>query len=228
MVRMEVDLEPPKKAFTKKCLNVPTLDSYNEAVLAKNEAWWDTWTVNPLVMSYNGPKLNVDEIRKVADEVSYPWKSKVNEICSVMTNGADLGIVGEGRWKTSGVNTPNAVMDGEKLVDSLQASVGLGHMKGPLTEDEVSMLGDVKIIPMDTRPKPNGSIRIIINMSDPHTKVYDAELKCMREAKVGDGVALSPNMGLSRWLTVSLDGFVSLFLFQAGIAIFWHMFESSK
>ena len=198
--RMEVDLEPPKKTFTKKCLNVATLDSYAESELADNGAWWDTWTVNPLVMSYNGPKLNVAEVRKVADEVSYPWKSKVREICSVMENGADLGIVGEGRWKTSGINTPNAIMDGEKLVDSLQASVLLGHMKGPLTEQEVSMLGEIKIIPMDTRPKPNGSIRIIINMSDPHTKVYDVDKKCMREAQLGDGVALSPNMGLRGWL----------------------------
>ena len=197
---MKVDLEPPKKTFTKKCKNVDTLESYSEMELADNKAWWDSWTVNPLDMVYNGPKLNVEEVRKVAEEVSYPWKSKVEEICSVMVEGANLGILGEGRWVTRGKNTPNAVVEGEKLVDSLQASVQLGHMKGPLTEEEVSRLGDYKVIAMDVRPKPNGSVRIIINMSDPHTKVFDKETKCVREAKVGDGVALSPNMGLSGWL----------------------------
>ena len=197
---MEVDVEPLAKIFKKKCLNVETLDSYKEEDLVGKQEWWDTWVKNPLVMSYNGPKLKVEEIIKVAEEVAFPWKTKVQEICSVMQHGADLGIVGEGRWKTEGVNTTNAILEGEKLVDSLQASVILGHMKGPLTKEEVSVLGDIKIIPIDTRPKPNGSIRIIINMSDPHNKVYDKELECLREARVGDGVALSPNMGQSDWL----------------------------
>ena len=198
--RMVVDVEPPAKVFKKKCPNVETLESYKEEDLVGNQAWWDTWVKNPLVMTYNGPKLDVDEIVKVAEEVSFPWKSKVQEICSLMQHGADLGIVGEGRWKTEGSNTPNAIQEGEKLVDSLQASCLLGHMKGPLTKEEMVFMGDIKISPIDTRPKPNGAIRIIINMSDPHTKIYDKELKCMREARVGDGVALSPNMGQSDWL----------------------------
>lgn len=196
---VEMDIEPPPKEFKKKCLNLETLDSYDEDELEANSSWWSQWVRNPLDSNYNGPKLSSCEVRKVAEEVGYKWKSKVKEICLVMDQGADLGILGEGRWKTEGSNTANAICDGEKLMDSLQASILLGHIRGPLTKDEVSELGTIKVIPMDTRPKPNGSSRIIINMSNPHAKIYDPELKSKREARVGDGVALSPNMGLSQW-----------------------------
>ena len=73
---MEVDMEPPAKVFKKKCLNVETLDSYKEEDLAKNQEWWDSWVVNPMVKSYNGPKLDVDEVIKVAEEVKKKLKTR--------------------------------------------------------------------------------------------------------------------------------------------------------
>ena len=194
-----VEDEPPPKKFTKKCVNIPTLDSYVEEEVKVNKEWWACWTKNPLGQEYNGPKLNSEEVRKVAIEVGYGWDSKVEEICKVMDDGANLGIVGEGRWSTKGVNTDSAIQDGEKLMDSLQASIELGHIKGPLDEEEVKGLGEIKVIPIDTRPKPNGACRIIINMSHPHTKMWDEVMKEMREAEVGDGLALSPNMGNKTW-----------------------------
>ena len=105
--------------------------------MKSNTSWWACWNKNPLTQEYNGPKLKSEEVRKVAMEVGYGWDSKVEEICKIMDKGADLGIVGEGRWSTRGVNTSSAIEDGEKLMDSLQASIILGHMKGPLDEEEV-------------------------------------------------------------------------------------------
>ena len=180
-------------------MNVPTLDSYVEDEVKNNLKWWSCWNKNPLGQDYNGPKMDVVEIRKVAAEVGYGWDSKVDEICKVMEEGADLGISGEGRWSTRGVNTSSAIEDGEKLMDSLQASINLGHIKGPLVEEEVRALGDIKVIPINTRPKPNGACRIIINMSHPHTKVWDEVMEEMREAEVGDGLPLSPNAGCRNW-----------------------------
>ena len=196
---MEREVDPPGKIFKKKCVNIDTLESYEEEKLKLNLDWWGQWIKNPLGPEYVGPKLIADEVRKVSEEVGYRWISKVEEICKIMEQGADLGIEGEGRMSTRGVNTESAILDGEKLVDSLQSSILLGHIIGPLDWEEVEELGDVKIIPIDTRPKPNGACRIIINMSHPHTKIWDEEKQAMREAELGDGVPLSPNMGNKHW-----------------------------
>ena len=72
-----VEDEPPPKKFTKKCVNIPTLDSYVEEEVKVNKEWWACWTKNPLGQEYNGPKLNSEEVRKVAIEVGYGWDSKV-------------------------------------------------------------------------------------------------------------------------------------------------------
>ena len=196
---MEMEADPPSKIFKKKCTNIETLECYDEEKLEGNVDWWNQWIVNPLGSEYVGPKLVAEEVRKVATEVGYTWVSKVDEICKIMEQGADLGIRGEGRMSTRGVNTESAIVDGEKLVDSLQSSIILGHIIGPLDWSEVAELGEIKIIPIDTRPKPNGACRIIINMSHPHTKIWDEEKQMMREAELGDGVPLSPNMGNKEW-----------------------------
>ena len=37
---MEMEADPPDKVFKKKCLNIETLDSYEEEKLKENTAWW--------------------------------------------------------------------------------------------------------------------------------------------------------------------------------------------
>ena len=121
-----------------------------------------------------------------------------NEIVQIMIKGADLGITGEGRWPSIGKNSPSTEEFGERLVDALQASIILGHMCGPLTEEEVRSLGDIKIAPMDVRPKPNGGVRIIIDMSFPRYKTWEEDGK-WRTVQLGDGKVLSPNAGMEMW-----------------------------
>ena len=115
-----------------------------------------------------------------------------------MIKGADLGITGEGRWPSIGENSPNTEVFGERLVNALQASIILGYLCGPLTEEEVTSLGDIKIAPMDVRPKPNGGVRIIIDMSFPRYKTWEEGGK-WRTVQLGDGKVLSPNAGMVMW-----------------------------
>ena len=86
-----------------------------------------------------------------------------------MEKGAKLGIEGECRWPSEQANNHSTE---ERLVDSLQSGIILGHISGPLTRQEVDTLGDVKIAPMDVRLKANGSARIIIDMSAPRPRVW--------------------------------------------------------
>ena len=193
--------EPPLKTFTKKCQNIPTRASYNEEEMALDEEFWSKWVKNPLINSKPGPRINPDIVWEIAQEVGYRWQTKVNEIVSIMIKGADLGISGEGRWPSIGKNSPNTEEFGERLVDALQASIILGHMCGPLTEEEVKSLGDIKIAPLDVRPKPNGGVRIIIDMSFPRYKTWEEGGK-WRTVQLGDGKVLSPNAGMEMWKEV--------------------------
>ena len=74
-------------------------------------------------------------------------------------------------------------------------------MCGPLTEEEVRDLGDIKIAPLDIRPKPNGGVRIIIDMSFPRYRKWEDEGK-WRRVRIGDGKVLSPNAGMELWKEV--------------------------
>ena len=136
-----------------------------------DDTFWEKWVKNPLENTQEGPRLNPQAIREVAEKANYEGASKVREITSIMENGAKLGIEGEGRWPSEQPNNPSTEEYGERLVDSLQSGIILGHISGPLTRQEVDTLGDVKIAPMDVRLKANGSARIIIDMSAPRPRV---------------------------------------------------------
>ena len=71
-------------------------------------------------------------------------------------------------------------------------------MCGPLTEEEVKVLGDIKVAPIDVRPKPNGGVRIIIDLSFPRYNTWKEDGK-WRTVQVGDCKVLSPNAGMELW-----------------------------
>ena len=180
------ETEPPPKIFKKKCLNVPTRSSYKEKEMEKDEEFWKHWVKNPLRNTKPGPKINPEAVWEIAEEVGYKWRSKVDEMVKTLIGGADLGISGEGRWPSEGINNPSTAEFGEQLMDALQSSILLGHMCGPLTEEEVKELGDIKVAPMDVRPKPNGGVRIIIDMSYPRYRKWE-EGGVWRKVRIGDG-----------------------------------------
>ena len=199
-IRANLDREedPKPKAFKKKCPNIPSRDSYKEAELEKDDEFWSKWIKNPLVNSKEGPRINPEAVWEIAQEVEYGWQTKVDEMVKVLLKGADLGITGEGRWPSSGNNNPSTEEFGERLVDALQSSILLGHMCGPLTEEEVKELGDIKVAPLDIRPKPNGGVRIIIDMSFPRYRKWEDDGN-WRKVRIGDGKVLSPNAGMELW-----------------------------
>ena len=43
MAGLKREVEPPLKAFRKKCENVPTLESYCEVDLEGDDAFWEKW-----------------------------------------------------------------------------------------------------------------------------------------------------------------------------------------
>ena len=66
-------------------------------------------------------------------------------------------------------------------MDAVHSWVSDGICLGPLKENYT-------ISPMTTRPKPNGSLRITLDLSFPHLDGYE----------LGDGVPLSVNAGIKK------------------------------
>ena len=101
--------------------------------------------------------INDQKVREVADRLELIEKSKVDNICTMLRDRANIGVEGEGRWPSWGRNNPTVYQFGERVADSLQTAVKDGIMYGPLKRKELP-LKDFKVITNDgqTRTKQQG------------------------------------------------------------------------
>ena len=76
-------------------------------------------------------------------------------------------VRGAGRYPTAGKNQPSAYLHGHLLSDALGSWVKQGLMAGPYRREDLPW-PEVKISPMGIQLKPNGSGRLIVDMSHPH------------------------------------------------------------
>ena len=128
--------------------------------------------------------ISPDNLRIEADRLNMQDELKLEEIIRTLENGADLGIIGEGRWPSHGPNNPSAYEFGASLADSMQSAIKQGIMWGPFTEAEMPW-EEFKVSPMNVHL--NGAARIIMNLSWPH------------DGKLGDGTVISVNADMSEW-----------------------------
>ena len=178
---------PPvvQKNFTKKYCDIPTRSSYRGKF---EDDFWKKFTKKELDLQ---PRSWIcpDKLREVATMVGYEDKRNIDNIASVLANGANLGCRGSGRLATRKGNSPSAYEFGERLVDSLQGWLEDGLACGPLTEAEIREKIDWSIVtvnPMSVRLKPNGKARIIVDMSAPH--IRDKEAKADTPNSVNSGI----------------------------------------
>ena len=103
-----------------------------------------------------------------------PGGGRLRRVCDVLEFGADIGCVGRGRLPTRSANGDSLWQPeiGVVVADVLQDWVVKGVAAGPLTRREVEMVfgGSYTVNKMTTRPKPNGALRIIVDMSSPRDR----------------------------------------------------------
>jgi hypothetical protein len=90
------------------------------------------------------------------------------DICKVLdwiANGAEIGCRGKFRAASVSKNAKNAYENGRQVSDAIAAWVSVGYAFGPVEEEDVP--AHAKINGILTRTKPNGSVRIILNLSAP-------------------------------------------------------------
>ena len=79
--------------------------------------------------------------------------------------GAKIGCKGPYRLPSRATNAPSAYEDGEKVTDAICDWVKKGFAFGPVDKDQVP--AGAKLSGIMMRSKPDGSVRIILNLSSP-------------------------------------------------------------
>lgn len=159
---------PPLKVHKFK-YELPTLASYSDDAVP--ESFWAHWWKRPLkqAIEENQSWIDPERLRQAAVVRGMHLGESLESVCRMLERGAALGCEGRGRLPTRGRNAVKVLEHGRILCDTLQDWVVQGIAAGPLTVQEVEAeFGDEYTVnTLSTRPKPNGSLRIIVDMSGP-------------------------------------------------------------
>ena len=109
--------------------------------------------------------INPKALRIAALETNFPDKALLNEIYLDVKLGALIGCKGKFRNPSKASNAPSAITNGYRVADSIADWISRGWVFGPVDPSEVPPTA--KFAGLMTREKPNGSVRVILNLSAP-------------------------------------------------------------
>jgi len=95
-----------------------------------------------------------------------------------LESGVSLGCnKASARMPTERPNMASSYEWGEMMTDTIQSWCAMGIAAGPYTRAELEARGwKIKINPMQVRVKPNGKLRIILDLSAPHLQEWEEKL----------------------------------------------------
>ena len=140
--------------------NLPILESYK---IPASEAFWDNFPKNlqqPAVST-----ICPDTLRSMLLDTNFPDVTLAHLICDELKNGAKIGCVGRFRLPSSASNAPSAYEFGPQVTDAIADWTTNKFAYGPVPLHLVP--SDAKFSGIMTKPKPDGSVRIILNLSAP-------------------------------------------------------------
>jgi hypothetical protein len=148
------------KMFKPKFPMLPVLDSYK---CITDQGFWELFPVNYIQPA----KSNICAIKleeKIL-EAGLLVDAQIEKVLGWIRDGAEIGCTGRFRAASFSRNTKGAYCHGRQVSDAIAAWVKQGYALGPVEEDEVP--ANAKVNSILTRTKPNGSVRIILNLSAP-------------------------------------------------------------
>ena len=144
---------PPPKQFKSK-LGLPEHTSAN---------FWASFPVN---RNLNGLALiSAKKLYSLALATGVPNMDRVEIVCRELKDGADIGCRGAARAATASKNASSCTGQEAAISEAVAGWVLKGFAAGPFEKAEVPAAA--KISGMMCRPKPNGSVRVILNLSAP-------------------------------------------------------------
>ena len=120
--------------------------------------------VNPLPKGVENPYVNIPRFKKLL--TSHPDREKVNYIIHGLTNGFDIGFRGC-FTDTAPRNNKSAFEHEDGLNEAVEKEVRRKHTAGPFSSPPFP---SNHISPLGAEPKPDGSIRLLMDLSQPHGK----------------------------------------------------------
>ena len=150
---------PPSKTFKPK-YNLPTLTNYRSAAPAHFWSEFPEHLQQPAISS-----VNPDLLLHLLIETNFPNLALAKTIHNDLKYGAKIGCKGIFRQPTIATNAPSAYNDGPQVSDAIADWLQKGFAYGPIPLSQVPV--GAKFSGIMTKPKPNGSVRIILNLSAP-------------------------------------------------------------
>jgi len=146
--------------FKPKNPEIPAMKCYK---YISDKHFWDTFPKN-----YNEVgKSNIDPVslKRLIDTYGTKDEKRTKLVIDRLTNGAEIGCVGNARNPTVQQNNKEALTYGRQVTDSVASWIKDGYVMGPVDEENVP--ATAKINGILTRVKPNGAVRVILNLSGP-------------------------------------------------------------
>ena len=155
----QLDPLPASKVFHPK-FGLPVLNSYREHA----PAWY--WSNFPSNLVYPGKSMvDPKELKILAVDCGLDGNRWFAEIMHDLTEGANIGCKHPFRQPSVSTNAPSSYKFGPHVSDAIADWLKKGFAYGPVSLDEVPP--GVKINGIMCKQKPNGSVRIILNLSSP-------------------------------------------------------------
>jgi len=111
------------------------------------------------------PNIDSVKLRQLANSVGVSDKARLDRVINRLELGADIGCRGEPRMPTNSKNSKDAYEHGHQVTDAIASWIRAGYVFGPVTPEDSPQ--DKKVNGIMTRTKPDGSVRVILNLSAP-------------------------------------------------------------
>ena len=150
---------PEKKAFKPK-YQLPVLDRYDTVAVDQ------FWSGFPVFKPATGQSMvNATQLVELAHQFGCSDWDRLFTVCQDLKYGAKVGCEGLARAASFSQNAKSSFKFGQQVTDAIADWVKKGFAAGPFDESEVPAAAKVNSIMC--REKPNGSVRIILNLSAP-------------------------------------------------------------
>jgi hypothetical protein len=111
------------------------------------------------------PSLNSRALRQWAHALGVSDSDRLERVIKNIENGADIGCKGAAREPSRSSNAASAYQYGPQVTDAIAEWVQKGYAYGPV--EAALVPAAAKVSGIMVRPKPNGSVRVILNLSAP-------------------------------------------------------------
>ena len=109
--------------------------------------------------------VDAEKLLAAAKRAKFPDAATLSKVYTDLKYGARIGCIGSFREPSKASNAPSAFENGPQVTDAIADWLAKGFAYGPVPLEEVP--DDAKFSGIMTRPKPTGSVRIILNLSSP-------------------------------------------------------------